>query len=159
MKNFTNVFPKILAIMMFILLIGLCGCVDRTVTSVEAMKLSTSSYHSGGTVYEIADKDGKIELCRYRVIYSGHEEDFELVKSAVCDTQEFIDLMNTCGVTRWDGFNKDSFSVMDGTSFHFSATVNDGQTISAEGYSKFPKGYSDFVGGLESMLEECEETK
>ncbi len=118
------------------------------------MRLSTSSYFAGGTVYEIAEKDGDIELCRYRVIYSGVDEDLELEQSAICDTQEFIELMNTCGVTRWDGFSKDSWSVMDGTSFTFKATVNDGQTISADGYAKFPKSYSEFVASLESILEE-----
>ncbi len=154
MKNFTNTFSKMLAIMMFILLIGLCGCVDRTVTSVESMRLSTSSYFAGGTVYEIAEKDGDIELCRYSVIYSGVDEELELEQSAICETQEFIELMNTCGVTRWDGFDKNNHRVMDGTSFTFKATVNDGQTISADGYAKFPKGYSEFVAGLESILEE-----
>ena len=138
---------------MFILLIGLCGCADRTVTSVESMRLSTSSYHSGGTVYQIAEKDGSIELCRYRVIYSGVDEDLKLEQSAICGTQEFIELMNTCGVTRWDGFRKDNQDVMDGTSFTFKATVNDGETISADGYADFPKGYSEFVAGLESILE------
>lgn len=140
--------------MMFILLTGLCGCSEKTVTSVESMRLSTNSYNSGGTVYEISNKDGKIELCRYHIVYSGADEDFKLEQSAICDTQEFCELMNTCGVTRWNGFNKDDWGVLDGTSFSFTAAINEGETISADGYAEFPKGYSEFVAGLENLIEE-----
>ena len=88
MKSFINTSSKTIAIIISVIfLVGLCSCTEKTITSVESLRLSTSSYHSGGTVYEIAEKDGEIELCRYRVVYSGLESALELEKSATCDTQ------------------------------------------------------------------------
>ncbi len=155
MKSFINTSSKMIAIIISVIfLVGLCSCTEKTITSVESLRLSTSSYHSGGTVYEIAEKDGEIELCRYRVVYSGSDEKLELEQSAICDTQELIELMNTCKVAKWNGFDKNNSTAMDGTSFTLTATVNNGEKIRAEGYAEFPNNYGKFVSGLEKFLKE-----
>ena len=155
MKSFINTSSKTIAIIISVIfLVGLCSCTEKTITSVESLRLSTSSYHSGGTVYEIAEKDGEIELCRYRVVYSGSDEKLELEQSAICDTQELIELMNTCKVAKWNRFDKNNSTAMDGTSFTLTATVNNGEKIRAEGYAEFPNNYGKFVSGLEKFLKE-----
>ena len=140
-------------------LIGLCGCAKdnkKKITSVEAMTLTLRGMR-GSSVYEIADTDGSIQLRQYREIFSSGEAVLELEKSATCDTSAFIELMNACGVMRWDGFKgKHPKNVRDGIMFDLTATVNGGQTISAQGSANFPKGYHEFVRELNNMLDECE---
>ena len=52
--------------------IGLCGCADycrKTITSIETMTLTLQGMRFCN-VYEIANKDGKTELSRFRKVYS-----------------------------------------------------------------------------------------
>lgn len=162
MKNFIIKHCKSLLQSTFLIstaLIGMWGCGEnskQTITSVETMTLTLQGMR-GSSVYEIADKDGKIELRRYREIFSSGEFVLELEGSTVCNTQTFIELMNVCGIVRWDGFHgKHPWNVQDGIMFKFTATVNGGQTIRADGSANFPKGYREFVQELDKMLAECE---
>lgn len=127
-----------------------------TIISVESMTLTLQGMR-GTSVYEIANENGKTELYRYQKVYTGKEDVLKLEKSAVCDTQEFIDLMNSCNVGRWDGFHgKHPKNVNDGIMFDFMADVNGDQTINADGSANFPKGYNEFVAALNKMLAESE---
>ena len=139
---------------------GLCGCADecrKTITSIETMTLTLQGMRFCN-VYEITNEDGKTELRRFRKVYSNGVDTLELEASAVCDTTDFIELMNTCGVIRWDGFHgKHPKNVMDGIMFDFRATVNNGQEIHADGSENFPKGYHDFVRELNKILAEHED--
>ena len=139
------------------MLFGLFGCAggaEKTVTSVEMMTLTLNGMR-GTSVYEITDESGTTELRLYREVYSGKETVRKLEKCVVCDPQEMIGLMNTCHVLRWDGFHgKHPRNVRDGIMFRFSAAVNGGQTIQADGSANFPKGYHEFVRTLDAMLAE-----
>jgi len=139
--------------------IGQRGCADdcrKTVTSIETMTLTLQGMRFC-SVYEITNEDGKTELRRFRKVYSNGADTLELEASAVCDITDFIELMNTCGVIRWDGFHgKHPKNVKDGILFDFRATVNDGQEIHADGSENFPKGYHDFVRELNNILAEHE---
>ena len=152
-------FITLITIMLFTTLIGLCGCAGdyrKTVTSIESMTLTLQGMR-GANVYEIAEVDGKTELRRFRKVYSNVEDILELEASATCDTKDFIELMNNCSVIRWDGFHgKHPKNVMDGIMFDFTATVNGGQTIHADGSANYPKGYNEFVRELNKMLAEYE---
>ena len=176
MKKLTNISVKILSVVMLLLLLSLFGCDEKddqghskkivddktkeTITSVESMRLSTSSYESGEHVYEIENKNSKTELNYYRVKHmGGGKEELELERSAMCDTQDFIEIMNACNVGEWDGFSEDNYDTYDGTSFTFKATVNGDKTINADGYADFPEGYGKFVSKLETLLDNSEQTK
>ena len=125
---------------------------EKTVNTVEMITLTLDGMR-GSLVYKVSDEADKAELCRYRKLFIEGESVLELEKSVSCDTQTFIDLMNNCGVTGWDGFHgKHPRNVSDGIMFDFSATVNGGQTIHADGSANFPKGYHEFVKELNSML-------
>ena len=153
-------FIALITIMLFTTLIGLCGCAGdyrKTVTSIEAMTLTLQGMR-GTSVYEIAEVDGKTELRRFRKVYSKGEDTLELEKTAVCDTKDFIELMNNCSVIRWDEFHGEHpKNVQDGIMFDFRATVNDGKEIHADGSANFPKGYHDFVRELNKILTEHED--
>ena len=137
--------------------IGQCGCADdcrKTIASIETMTLTLQGMRFCN-VYEITNEDGKTVLRRFRKVYSKGADTLELEASAVCDSTDFIELMNNCGVICWDGFRgKHPKNVNDGIMFDFRATVNDGQEIHAEGSENFPKGYHDFVRELNKILTE-----
>lgn len=145
---------------MFVKLARLFGCgreKEKTVTSVDEMTLTLRGMH-GGTVYKFENRTTGTELCRYFEKYSGTETFLELDKSAAFDHQQMISLINTCGIILWDGFHgKHPRNVHDGIMFCFKATVNDGQTIFADGSENFPNGYREFVRSLNEILAESED--
>ncbi len=149
----------LVTVMVFTALLGLFGCgsrAEKTITSVDAMTLTLCGMR-GSHVYRIEGQGVQHELRRYRKVYSGKENGLELEKSVPCSLQTMIDLMNTCGILRWDGFyGKHPKNVRDGIMFRFEATVNGGETVKAEGSANFPKGYRDFVRALDEMLAEIE---
>ena len=145
--------------MVFTMLLGLFGCDSNTkkdVTSVETMTLTLSTMR-GSYVYKFELEGDVTELRRYREIYLNKENKLALEGSVPCTAQVMIELMNTCGILRWDGFyGKHPKNVSDGVMFRFEATVNGGQKILANGSANFPKGYHEFVRALDAMLAESE---
>ena len=113
-------FITLIATMMLSASTVLCGraydC-RKTITSIETMTLTLQGMRFC-SVYEITNEDGKTELRRFRKVYSNGLDTLELETSAVCDITDFIELMNTCGVIRWDGFHgKHPKNVNDGIMF------------------------------------------
>ncbi len=162
MKRLTDTFCKavaVITVMSFTALFGICGCTKghkKSVVTFEKMTLTQRGMR-GGTVYGIENKDGQVELKRYREVYSGEETALEPEASAVCDAEAFVGLMNDCNVMRWNGFHgKHPKNVSDGIMFSFKAAVNGGESISADGSANFPKGYKEFVNALDGMLAESE---
>lgn len=160
MRIFKNKYGKVLLLvttMIFTSLFRLCGCVGdykKKITSVETMTLTIHRMRDS-YVYKIANANKYTELKRYKEVFSNGKSSLELEKSVICDTQVFIELMNTCGVLYWDGFRgKHPKNVHDGTMFNFTATINDDHTIRADGSENFPKGYHKFVSELDSILAE-----
>ncbi len=152
------------AVMILTTLLGLFGCAKdtdkmnpiKTITSVETITLTLRGMR-GGTVYKFETQTNPPELCRYREIYSGEDDFLKLEQSTTCSTEVMIELMNTCEISRWDGFHgAHPKNVSDGIMFRFEAAVNGGQTITAEGSANFPKGYHEFVRALDAMLAESE---
>ena len=149
----------LITVMVFTMLFGLFGCGEKapkTVTSVETMTLTLRGMR-GGYVYKFEGESDVTELRRYREAYSGGEDELVLESSVPCGVQTMIELMNTYGILRWDGFHgKHPKNVSDGIMFRFEATVNGGQEIFADGSENFPKGYHEFVRALDAMLAEQE---
>jgi len=148
-----------ITVMVFTMLFGVFGCGGESknkVTSVESLTLTLHGMR-GSSVYKLEPEAASAELRRYREIYSGEKTILELEQSAICDLQEITDLLNTCGIFRWDGFHgKHPKNVSDGIMFNFTAEVNGGHTINADGSANFPKGYYEFVRALDAILAESE---
>jgi len=145
--------------MVLTMLLGLFGCSGtsgKTITSVETMSLTQRGMR-GGQVYKFEIEGDVTHLRRYREVYSAGEDELVLEVGVPCDSKTMVELMNTCMVFSWDGFHgKHPKNVQDGIMFIFKATVNDGQTIQADGSANFPKGYREFVQALDAMLAESE---
>ena len=105
--------------------------------------------------YEIRNQESEVALSRYNNVYENGEKVQKLDKTVTCDPEEMLKLLRECRVAAWDGFfGKHPKNVRDGIMFAFTAAVNDGQTIRAEGSQNFPKGYHEFVQALDQLLSE-----
>lgn len=125
---------------------------DRTITSVETMSLTLHGMR-GGCVYQFENQGNQTELRRSRERFKNRETILELEASVPCSTETMLALMNRCGIGRWNGFHGEHPKrVHDGVMFVFSAAVNNGQIIKADGSENFPDGYYEFVRTLDEML-------
>lgn len=120
------------------------------VDSVREVSLHTAGMRAAYQ-YVIKPESGQLRLERYRGAFADGQKILE--KSVMWETEALVALMNECRVLRWDGFyGKHPRGVLDGIMFQFSATVNGGRTIRAQGSANFPKGYREFVQALDRSL-------
>ena len=103
--------------------------------------------------YEIINKGEKAEISYYQMNYSSGKEERQLKKSAACDTQEIIDILNKCSAGKWNGFSgKHPKGVSDGRMFTLEAKVNGGKKLYADGSENFPKNFNTFEQFLRTKL-------
>ena len=95
--------------------------------------------------YEVISKGDEAEVTLYVHRYVDSERRREAEETHTCSKDEIVELLNQTGVMKWDGFHgKHPKHVLDGIMFGFTAEVNDGKTIHADGSQNFPNGYHDF---------------
>jgi len=124
----------------------------REITSCERITLRISGMRST-TEYMVTGGEPEA-LSLYRISYAGDKEVRTLEKSAALRGAQLIGLLDSCGVARWDGFHgAHPKHVSDGEMFTFTAVVNGGVTIRADGSANFPRGYHEFVRALCDMLQ------
>lgn len=103
--------------------------------------------------YEILLSGDKAEVSLYFLSYENREEKYNLQKRATVSESEMLDVLNQCGVLKWNGFSgKNPPHVLDGVMFRFTAVVNDGRKIIANGSNNFPKHYREFTSALRNVL-------
>ncbi|MBR2280299.1 MAG: hypothetical protein IJ903_05160 [Ruminococcus sp.] len=124
----------------------------ETITSFSEIKLRLSGMRVTEQ-YEILLSGDKAEVSLYFLSYENREEKYNLRKRATVSESEMLDILNQCGVLKWNGFSgKNPPHVLDGVMFRFTAVVNDGRKISADGSNNFPKHYREFTAALFNML-------
>lgn len=122
------------------------------VDSVREVSLHTAGMRATHQ-YVIKPESGQLRLERYREVFTDGQIRMVPEKSVMWETEALVALMNECRVLRWDGFHgKHPRGVLDGIMFQFSATINGGRTIRAQGSANFPKGYLEFVQALDRSL-------
>ena len=127
---------------------------SKTITSFETVTLRLSGMRM--TVeYEIVMRGDSAEVSQYEIRYSSGEDMRILTRRSECGEERMLKLMNDCRLMSWDGFSgKHPRGVLDGTMFRFSATVNGGARITADGSENFPRNFRDFTDGLYEILNE-----
>ncbi len=55
-------------------------------------------------------------------------------------------------IRKWDGFHGSDKNVLDGSSFTLSIRYDDGSSISAGGYMKYPKGYREALSAFDELF-------
>ena len=124
----------------------------REITSCERITLRISGMRS--TTEYVVTGGEPAALSLYRISYAGDKEVRTLEKSAALRGAQLPGLLDSCGVARWDGFHgAHPKHVSDGEMFTFTAVVNGGVTIRADGSANFPRGYHEFVRALCDMLQ------
>lgn len=123
----------------------------REVTSFEKITLRLAGMRMTAE-YEITDGE-PAALSRFFIGYANGEDVRTLDRCVFCSRESIIALLNSCGVSGWNGFHgAHPRNVCDGTMFRISAVVNENETISAYGSENFPDGYREFIGGLDKLL-------
>ena len=69
------------------------------------------------------------------------------------DAQKIIAELKAHRAGRWDGYKKSNKHVKDGTYYYFDAAFSDGRTITAQGYARRPRGYSEARDALIRLFE------
>ena len=122
------------------------------IISVQEVSLKIMGMR-GSNLYKVNNTGGEIVIERYKERYRNDSFRYEPDKSISCSMEKIVDIMNACNIMRWDGFfGKHPKNVSDGDMFNFTAIVNEGLTIRAEGSANFPKGYHEFIRTLNEML-------
>ena len=128
----------------------------ESITSFSEIRLKLSGMRVT-EVYEIKCSGGEAVISQYWLSYQDSEDRYKLQRQATVPAPDMIDVLNRCGVLRWDGFRgKNPPGVLDGTMFNFTATVNGDRRIRADGSNNFPKHYRDFTDALYQMLRKAE---
>ena len=124
----------------------------HSIDSIDLVTLSTRGMRCADD-YEIVKKDNAAEVSQYRISYKEAKEERVLIRRATVSENDILQLLNDCNILSWNGFHgKHPRGVKDGIMFSFSATVNDGKMIKADGSQNFPKHYRDFTQALHDIL-------
>ena len=122
------------------------------ITSFSTISLRISGMRST-EIYEILSRGGEAEISHYLLRYRNGEDERELQKRVAVPAADMIEVLNLCGVIKWDGFSgKNPPGLLDGTMFSFRAAVNDDRKICARGSNNFPRHYRDFTDALHRVL-------
>lgn len=92
--------------------------------------------------YEIVCKGEEAEVSLYHISFSATDDRRQLDDRETLPTAEVIRLLNDCNLASWNGFHgAHPKGIKDGLMFTLTATINDGQTIRAEGSQNFPRKF------------------
>lgn len=152
MKN--KLIVLILIVLVIILIISL---VLRKKVEIKDIDYFSFSYTNGyainsNVLYELNYKDYK-----YIAIIKPNEVSEEDKKTVVVkeDTIKRIeDVLKKYNVQNWNNFSKFDKNVLDGDSFTLNIKLKNGQTISANGYMKWPKNYNEVKNELDIIFME-----
>lgn len=109
----------------------------------------------GSEIYELICEGESTNAALYWLRYTQDGDERVPAGSAQVKTAEMINLLNECGIIKWDKFSgANPPGVMDGVQFDFTAEVNGGRKLRASGSNNFPKHFHDFTNALNDMLRE-----
>jgi hypothetical protein len=145
----------IIAILILVLIIIIIGVLlykkEVKVENMKTLKLFyTRGYYMNADVRYELKCDEKC-MVTFKDIGKNEEEaiHYEISKEKVKQLEE---VLKEYHVGKWDGFHKSDKNVLDGDSFSFYAEMEDGTSISASGYMKYPKDYGKVVSEIEKIL-------
>lgn len=126
----------------------------------EISDITYFSYSAGGGMelnsgvgYGAVLEDGVVTVT---VRQSGvaEEDAVVIVSPDIPVMQRLRAIVEEYGLNRWDGFMKSNKHVMDGSSFSLYIQMDNGESITASGYMKWPRNYSDAASDISSLFQE-----
>lgn len=127
------------------------GCSAKHYTGpVEYFRYSRNgSWMDGYSITVKKSDDGT-----YKLVFSEDEHrDYGEMEAAVDETfvRKLTDICNAHKISRWNGFHKSDKNVLDGSGFSLGVTYEGGGKISAGGYMRYPKGFSEFRDDINTL--------
>ena len=121
---------------------------------IESIKKFNFFYDTGWAIDTNARYSIKCTDKCIAIIKPNNISEEEMLEKEVDDDfiNQLIGILNKYKVSRWDGFNKVDKMVLDGNSFSLSVSFNDDKHISAHGYMKWPKNYSEVKSELDTLF-------
>ena len=123
------------------------------IKELRSLSFSTSgSIINSGVYYELTSDDGQYAV---KIKLDG-QSNGEAKKYLISDekVKELIKLFNQYEVWEWNGFEEHHPEVMDGSSFYFSLTVQNGKKINAYGYMMYPEHFGEVIPEMIRILDE-----
>ena len=159
--NISNI--KIIILFLLIIFFGLY--VGFTGEKKDFWRLKTFSfsystgYHMNASVSYSLKKDKEQEKYIAKI-----KEDEVAEKDAITFyvDDDFIEdlenLIKEYKLNNWDGFHKSDKNVLDGNGFSFIVNYENGKSISASGYEKYPKDYSQVENAISNLFYKKQKT-
>ncbi|MBR6204454.1 MAG: hypothetical protein IKQ60_05305 [Candidatus Methanomethylophilaceae archaeon] len=128
---------------------------EKAKEAVVSFSRITIEFSGMSHFYEVeaVSTDSGTEVSRYGRHWGDDARYLE--GKGVCDTDEFIALLNECDLIGWDGFNGEHPpGLLDGSMFRLEAIVNGDRRISAGGSGIIPGGISRLGDEFHRIIEE-----
>lgn len=145
----------VLIIMVMCIIGGLITILKREPKEISNLKSFEYAYSAGMTVngysrYKVDCSDKCIAIIKPVNLAEEEAKEIKLSKKQISKLEK---ILKKYEVNKWDGFNKSDPNVLDGSSFGISIVMQNGDTISAHGYMKWPKNFSEVSKELDKMFE------
>ena len=140
-----------------IALLALSGCARPEITDIRSFRFSyqVGNYMNGSVSYELKLEEDGTYTAKIKPNQVA-EEDATVYKVGKAFADELAAFLRENKVSRWDGFSKSDKRVLDGNGFSFSLWTTDEQNVSAHGYMRWPRGYSEVKAGIEAIFAKLE---
>ena len=158
----------LLCVCLFLLLCG-CGVAKKPLappvpgqpeTGGEALDIASFSFWQTASFagdcfrLELIREEKGTRVCAEELFSGGRVVD-TVIRDGVLE--QLGSLVGNCRVDRWDGFDRSSSRVSDGSSFTLAITLADGGTISAHGNNAFPDNYAEVYAAVRALYNDLME--
>lgn len=132
----------ILLIIIFVVIFFLNKDKISNISEINTFNYSYSvgNYYEARVEYNLVCNDKCILSFKDKGISIDDANEYVVDKKIV---DELSYILNKYKVGYWNGFNKSDKRVMDGGSFSLYLKMNNNKSVSARGYMKWPKNYSN----------------
>jgi len=141
-----------LCLLIVCLVLNLSACTQKPGkidSEVTAFSYSYGSFFGGYWDYKIVAEDNQLWL----QVTGANRWDLDV--SAPIDPkhlQEIGELIDQQKIYQWNGFDKSDSQIMDGSSFTLEVLYENGETLTAHGYMKYPAHYEEGHAALVAYL-------
>ena len=116
------------------------------------------SYGMGGEVEYLLSRQGNKAHYKRNTFGALSEKDGNVEKTVDLKyLDELARIIRDDGIVEWDGFDESDGAILDGGGFSLKVEYDDGKSINAHGYMKYPDDYEAVKNELDSFFKRLEE--
>lgn len=142
---------KIILLLIILISLSLTGCnkADKYKGNIVEFHYNYGSYNSGYYYYSITKENDKFIFSAEGYNNVNLNINKEIDKS---NLKRLAKIINANNINKWNGFNESNDDILDGNHFYLKVEYDDGKTIEASGYMKYPKNYDKGDKALKEFL-------